>query len=118
MSKRVRGRISQIMGADGKNALYEIFSDEEYLRLLNENLISRARKDSGSLRVESATSRQNGIRVKHKAGASSQMFLPFLVTSKNGDLFTTILTNHHSRKFRCHDEVALCFELSKCVAYE
>lgn len=37
-------------GGRWKKRLYEIFSDEEYLRLLNETLILRVRKDSGSLR--------------------------------------------------------------------
>lgn len=67
--------------------LYEALSGEEYLRLLNENLILRARKDSGSLRRGKRNKPPKRDKSKRRAGASSQMLLPFLVTSKNRDLF-------------------------------
>ena len=48
---------------------------------------SRARKDSGGLRRGKHNKPPKRDKSKRRAGASSQMLLPFLVTSKNRDLF-------------------------------
>lgn len=74
-------------GGRWKKRLYEALSGEEYLRLLNETLILRVRKDSGGLRRGKHNKPPKQDKSKRRAGASSQMLLPFLVTSKNRDLF-------------------------------